>query len=76
MRVQAYHPVDGEKNASDIVYLEVYPDTGVDELNAGKQIAGVRYFNLAGQEMAQPNGMTIQVTTYTDGTRTATKVIK
>ena len=36
----------------------------------------MRYFNLAGQEMAQPNGMTIQVTTYTDGTRTATKVIK
>ena len=74
--IQAYYTVDGEKNASDIVYLEVYPDTGVDELNAGKQIAGVRYFNLAGQEMAQPNGMTIQVTTYTDGTRTATKVIK
>lgn len=74
--LQAYYTVNGVKNASDIVYLEVYPDTGVDELNAGKQIAGVRYFNLAGQEMAQPNGMTIQVTTYTDGTTSATKVIK
>ena len=68
--------VDGIRNTSDIVYLEVYPTTGVDELNAGKQIAGVRYYNLAGQEMAQPSGMAIQVTTYTDGTRTATKGIK
>lgn len=56
--------------------LKTYKRTGVDELNAGKQISGVRYYNLAGQEMAQPSGMTIQVTTYTDGTRTATKVIK
>ena len=29
-----------------------------------------------GQEVAQPSGLTIQVTTFTDGTRTATKVIK
>ena len=63
------------KNASGMVYKEVYP-TGVDELTAGKQVANVRYYNLAGQEMAQPSGMTIQVTTFTDGTRTAAKVIK
>ena len=36
----------------------------------------VRYFNVAGQEMAQPNGLTIQVTTYTDGTTSAVKVVK
>lgn len=29
-----------------------------------------------GQEMSQPQGMTIQVTTYTDGTVSKTKVIK
>ena len=74
--IQVFYTIDGVKNASDIVYLEVFPISGVDELNAGKQIADVRYFNLAGQEMAQPNGLTIQVTTYTDGTTTATKVIK
>ena len=74
--IQVYYTIDGVKNASDIVYLEVFPSTSVDELNAGKQIAAVRYFNLAGQEMAQPSGLTIQVTTFTDGTRTATKVIK
>ena len=74
--IQVHYTIDGVKNSSDIVYLVVYPDTGVDELNAGKQIAGVRYYNLAGQEMAQPSGLTIQVTTYSDGTSTATKVFK
>ena len=43
---------------------------------SGKSIATVRYFNMAGQEMQQPNGMTIVVTTYTDGTTTAAKVMK
>ena len=48
----------------------------VDELNAGKTVANVRYFNAAGQEMAQPQGMTIKVTTYTDGTKSTVKVVK
>ena len=48
----------------------------VDEVAAGKTVAGVRYFNVAGQEMQEANGMTIVVTTYTDGTTSAVKVIK
>ena len=67
--IQVFYTINGVKNASDIVYLEVYTDTSVDELNAGKQLANVRYFNMAGQEMAQPSGLTIQVTTFTDGTK-------
>ena len=47
----------------------------VDEL-AAKTVANVRYFNMAGQEIQEANGMTIQVTTYTDGTTNAVKVIK
>ena len=31
---------------------------------------------MAGQEMAQPEGMTIKVTTYTDGTTNTVKVVK
>ncbi len=50
--------------------------TGVDEFNSDKAVAGVRYFNMAGQEMQQASGMTIVVTTYTDGTTSAVKVIK
>ena len=74
--IQVFYTIDGVKNASDIVYLEVFPSTGVDEQVAGKQVDSVRYYNLAGQEMEQPSGLTIQVTTFTDGTRTANKVIK
>lgn len=74
--IQVFYTIDGVKNASEIVYLEVFPGSGVDEQMAGKQVANVRYFNLAGQEMKQPSGPTIQVTTFTDGSRTASKVIK
>ena len=45
-------------------------------MTTGKTVASVRYFNVAGQEMAQPEGMTIMVTTYTDGTTSAVKVVK
>ena len=59
------------------VYAAVAPGyTEVEEMNADKAVAGVRYFNMAGQEMQEANGMTIVVTTYTDGTTSAVKVIK
>ena len=58
------------------VYAAQAGYVGVDELNANKTVAGVRYFNLAGQEMQEANGMTIVVTTYTDGTTSAVKVMK
>ena len=75
--IQLTYTVDGVTNKSDIVYLEIYDKpSAVNELNEGKAITGVRYYNLAGQQVAQPSGMTIQVTTYSDGTTSATKVIK
>jgi len=73
--IQAFYTVDGVKNASDIVWLYDI-ESGVNEMNADKAVASVRYFNVAGQEMAQPSGMTIKVTTYTDGTTSAVKVVK
>ena len=73
--VQAFYEVDGVKNGSEIAWA-FDPHSSISEMNAGKTVASVRYFNVAGQEMAQPQGMTIQVTTYTDGTTTATKVMK
>ena len=73
--IQVFYTVDGERNASNIVWLYEVPSS-VNEMNAGKTVANVRYFNVAGQEMAQPSGMTIKVTTYTDGTTNAVKVVK
>ena len=59
-------------------YLQISRGTfvGVDELNADKAVAGVRYFNMAGQEMTEANGLTIVVTTYTDGATSTVKVMK
>ena len=50
--------------------------TAVEEIDVNKDVANVRYYNLAGQEMPQANGVTIVVTTYTDGSTTTAKVIK
>lgn len=78
--IQVYYTDHGVKTASDIVYLEVFPnpnpDTAVNEVNTGKTVANVRYYNMAGQEVAQPQGMVIKVTTYTDGTTSSAKVVK
>lgn len=75
--IQLNYTVDGVTNKSDIVYLEVYDQPiAVNELNESKTVTGVRYYNLAGQQVAQPSGLTIQVTTYSDGTTSAVKVIK
>ena len=78
--IKVYYEIpDGRgRNESDIVYLEVFPNphSSAAEINAGKTVANVRYFNVAGQEMAQPQGVTIKVTTYTDGTTSTAKVVK
>ena len=74
--IQVHYTVDGVRNSSDIVYLEVYEPSSVSEIAGAKEVSGVRYFNMAGQELSQPQGLTIQVTTFTDGTTTATKVVK
>ena len=76
-RVEAYAVAPGKLESYPISYeFYVTPYTGLSELASGKTVAGVRYFNLAGQEMQEANGMTIVVTTYTDGTTSAVKVMK
>ena len=75
-RVEAYAYI-GEVQSQQVAYeFVVQPFTGINEMNAGKAVAGVRYFNVAGQEMSEANGLTIVVTTYTDGTTSASKVVK
>ncbi len=63
-------------DAPATVVVPAKKPTSVNELVNGKTVAGVRYFNMAGQEMQEANGITIVVTTYTDGTTSAVKVIK
>ena len=74
--IQVSYTVEGINNKSDIVYLEVYPHTAVNEVSASRQVTGTRYYNVAGQQVTNPRGLTIQATTYSDGTTATTKVIK
>ena len=48
--------------------------TGVNDLNADKAVAGVKYYNLLGVESAE--GVNVVVTTYADGSKQATKVVR
>ena len=75
--IVAWVVVDNDKSPEAEKVVELPNNfTGVNELISGKAVAGVRYFNMAGQEMQEANGVTIVVTTYTDGTTSAVKVIK
>ena len=76
-RVEAYAVAPNKLPSTEIAYeFVVSPFTGIDEMIADKAVANVRYFNMAGQEMQQVDGLTIMVTTYTDGTTSAVKVVK
>ena len=51
--------------------------TGVVNVKGNKQVAGVKYYNLAGIESDQPfDGVNMVVTRYTDGSTSTSKVIK
>ncbi|MBR5117273.1 MAG: DUF2436 domain-containing protein [Muribaculaceae bacterium] len=51
--------------------------TGVEMLNANRQVVGTKYYNVAGIESDTPfQGVNIVVTRYNDGSTTTTKIIK
>ena len=79
-------PTTDAKSTSDAsTKFVVYPlnldankvATGVNDVNSAKEVKGVSYFNMMGVESAQPfDGVNIMVTTYTDGTQSAAKVLR
>jgi hypothetical protein len=74
-----FHYVIGftQRDSIYYVYAALTDDNiSVNEIDTNKTVAGVRYFNVMGQEMQEANGMTIVVTTYTDGPTSAVKVMK
>lgn len=51
--------------------------TAVNAVKADKQVAGVKYYNVAGVESDKAfDGVNIEVTTYVDGSTKAVKVVK
>ena len=76
-RVEAYAVAPGKLESYPIAYeFVVSPMTGLTEMAGDKAVASQRFFNAAGQEMSEANGLTIVVTTYTDGTTSTAKVMK
>ena len=66
-------PVEGIKM---VVVKNDSPGVAVTDIN-GKVVKSIKYVNLAGVESAQPfDGVNIVVTTFSDGTKAAAKVIK
>ena len=75
--IEAFALANGKVPSDDVQYwFVISPTISVNEVNGDKAIARVRYFNMAGQEMPEPDGMTIIVTTYTNGTTSTMKVMK
>ena len=75
--VEAYAVADGKSSSDHVSHsFEVELYTALGETPVGKQIVGTRYYNLMGQEVQQPDGVVIVVTTYSDGTTSAAKVVK
>ena len=60
----------------DALAISVNPSSTINEVSNSKRVAQMEYYNLAGQKLAEPaQGLTIVVTTYTDGSRTTQKVV-
>ncbi len=73
------------QNVDDPLSLAVAPllsyrttePSGIDEPVVDKQVVGRTYYNLAGMASSKPfDGVNIVVTRYTDGSQTATKVLR
>ncbi len=74
----AVNDANGEEIASiEGEYTITGGTTAVENINAGKAVAGVRYYNAAGQQAANAfQGVNIVVTTYSDGTQSVSKIVR
>ena len=70
-----YVDEDGTKYASDLITEKIL-DTGVSNIDGGKQAVSTEYFNLSGVKTTRPAaGMYIMKTKYNDGTSSVKKVL-
>ncbi|MBQ2163723.1 MAG: PKD domain-containing protein [Muribaculaceae bacterium] len=71
------------KNVDDPISLAVAPklkynvNTAISTVSTNKQVTGVTYYNVAGVASVTPfDGINIVVTRYSDGSQTATKILR
>ena len=63
--------------AMDKLTVSTTTPTAVNDVNSTKQVADVKYVNLAGVQANEPfDGVNIVVTSYTDGTQSTAKILK
>ena len=71
-------PYTGGGLSTDWVVYPLTADeviTAVSDVNTSKTVTGIKYYNLAGMASDAPfDGINIRVTTYSDGTRQASKI--
>ena len=65
-------------NANDIIVNVVTsPVTAIENVNAGKTVASVSYYDLTGRMSNEPiNGVNVMITRYTDGTASVVKMVR
>lgn len=74
--LQAYQAAE-EWNDSFLTYNEEDESTGITSADAAKQVKLVVYYNLGGLKSAEPfDGVNVVVTTYTDGSKQTSKLVK
>lgn len=74
--ITAKSTVDPTVSASVTINVD-YTATGVQGVNAGKQVVAIKYVNTAGIQSDKPfEGVNIVVTTYDDGSQQVVKVVK
>lgn len=67
--VQSIYRYDGEETRSEIVTIDVDDPVAVDAVNAGKKVASVKCYDVAGREVANDaTGVVIKRVVYEDGT--------
>ncbi len=75
--VQSIYRGGGEERRSNVVYVN-RPQSGINDVNADvREVKSVSYYNVAGQQIAEPTtGVCIKRVQYADGTTSTEKVIK
>ena len=66
--VQSVYKYEGEETRSEIVTLDLEELLDVADINEDKNVAGVKYYDMAGREVANPAaGVVIKRVVYEDG---------
>lgn len=72
-----YQNVDDPISMAIAPLLKYSPTTAISTVEGSKQVVSHTYYNIAGMESSKPfNGVNIVVTRYSDGSSTATKIVR